>query len=368
MNITKPFLMLFLFSFRFFREQLFLFLFLFLFSGCSSYVGYLGHVSYGQINLLTNRISIEEALEKYTFSPENKKKLMLISELKTFAIDSLDLEIDETIYSSYVHLDRPYVTYILRVSSAYQLKTYEWEFPITGNTPYKGFFEKEKAYEEAKKFPKDKYDISIGGVRAYSTLGWFNDPVLSSMLSYSETEFVSTIFHELIHTILFFKDHINFNERIAEFIGRKLAIQFYQKKEGLSSPTVEKMKNEWEDEILFSTFMSQEYKKLDEWYKENMGKITKEMKQNRLKQIQDRFLNTIKPGLKTDSYNYFSSIRLNNAILLSYRTYNYNMAEFEKLFNSSPINQDIKAFIEYCSEFEDEDNPEKALSQKINQL
>ena len=348
-------------------KYLFFFLSFFFLTACSLEFGYLWDVFQGQMDLLSRRISIEEALKKYNFSEEEKKKINLISEIKKFARDKLEMDIDEDIYSTYVQLNQPYVTYLLRVSSAYELKAYKWDFPVIGSAPYKGFFDKDKAKAAAKSFSKEKYDVYVRGVSAYSTLGWFEDSILSSMLSYKESSFVVMIFHELIHTVLFFKDHIDFNERFAEFTGRKAAILFYLEKEGEGgSETVKKMLMEWEDELLFSSFMVKEYKDLDQWYKANKGKINQETKQKRIKEIQDRFLTDIHPQLKTERYSYFPQLKLNNAILLSYRSYNYNMVEFEKLFNSSLINKNIKAFIEYCTEFEQEKDPEKAFSQAVN--
>ena len=334
--------------------------------GCQT--GYLWHVSVHQIDLLTKRVSIEKALKKYSLSEEETEKLRLISEVKTFAKDTLQLDIDTGIYSSYVHLDRPYVTYLLRVSSAYELKPYEWSFPIVGSAPYKGFFDKQKAQKAAESFSRTEYDVYVRGVSAYSTLGWFNDPIFSSMLSYKERDLVTMVFHELIHTILFFKNHINFNERFAEFLGRKAAISFYLQKEGKDSKTVKTMQREWEDELLFSSFMMGEYEDLEKWYKDNKGEVTTESKQKRLKEIQVRFVTEIKPNLKTSYYNYFSNIELNNARLLSYRSYNYDMEEFERLFISPVINEDIKAFIEYCMQFKKATDPEAALSQAVSAL
>lgn len=341
-------------------------LFFLFFSGCQ--LGYLWHVSVGQMEMLGNRVSIEEALEQYDFSEEEKKKLLLISEIKIFAREKLQMDIDEDLYSSYVHLDRPYVSYLLRASPVYELKAHEWNFPVIGSAPYKGFFDKEKAKKEAQILSEEGYDIYIRGVSAYSTLGWFNDPVFSSMLSYSESDFVVIIFHELVHTVLFFKNHVNFNERFAEFLGRKAALSFYTEKEGPESQTVKKMFKEWKDELLFSSFMVQEYQSLSEWYKNQKGNINLEMKEKRLKEIQNRFNMEIHPQLRTIHYNYFSHIKLNNARLLSYRSYSYNMEEFEKLFTSSLINKNIKAFIDYCIQFEKTENPEEVFSKAVIDL
>ena len=221
-----------------------LFLSFLLFTACSFDIGYLWSVSQGQLDLISRRVSIGKALKQYDFTEEEKKKLKLVSEIKAFARKKLKMDISDSIYTTYVQLNQPYVTYLLRVSSAYELKAYKWEFPIVGSVPYKGFFEKEDAKEAARSFPKEKYDVYLRGVRAYSTLGWMGDSVLSSMLSYREVDFVVMIFHELAHTALFFKDHIDFNERFAEFIGRRAAIQFYLDKEGEQSETVKKIRGQ----------------------------------------------------------------------------------------------------------------------------
>ena len=208
------------------KKALLIFGFLLL-QGCSSLdVGYFLHVTQGQMSLLTHRIPVEEALKIYSFNENEERNLKLVPQIKEFARDVLYLDIDEDIYSSYVHIDGPYVTYLLRVSSAYELKAYEWNFPIIGSAPYKGFFSKEKALKVAEAFSKDEYDTYVRGVTAYSTLGWFSDSVLSTMLSYEEHRFVRMILHELVHTVLFFKGHINFNERFTEFVARKAVVCF----------------------------------------------------------------------------------------------------------------------------------------------
>ena len=340
----------------------FLFICLFFFTSCSN-LGYLWETGTGQLKLLSNTTPIEKALQKYNFTEEEKKNLELVSELKSYAKNTLKMNIDDKVYSSYVQLNENYITYLLRVSYAYELKAYKWEFPIVGSVPYKGFFDKESAIQAANSFSEEEYDVYLGGVTAYSTLGWFEDPILSSMLKYKEIDFTTMIFHELAHTVLFFKNNVNFNERFAEFIGRKAAISFYTSKEGKNSRKVQSMKEYWEDELIFSSFMVNEYEKLKKWYEDNKGKITKIQKQKRIQQIQESFSTQIQTQLNTKKYDYFSNIELNNAKLLSYRSYNFNMSEFEILFNSPEVNKNIKSFIDYCLRLKSEDKPEKALSQ-----
>lgn len=327
---------------------------------------YLSYVSYNQLALLNKRVSIEAALEKYDLTEDEKKKLKLIAKLRAFARETLKGDVSDDMYSTYIQLDRPYVTYLLRASLAYELTPHLWHFPVVGWAPYKGFFHKDKALKEAESFSSQEYDTYVRGVSAYSTLGWFDDSILSSMLSYSESDFVVTIFHELTHTVLFFKNQVNFNETFAEFVGRHMGVLFYLQEEGEESQTARLMEQKWEDELLFSTFMTQAYDGLDKWYKENEGQITLEQKRKRLTSIQDQFMVQIQPQLKTDRYNYFSTIKLNNAKLQSYRSYNYNIGEMEQLYSLSGYN--LAKFIQYCIQLEKEEDPEVGLSELIDKL
>ena len=347
-------------------KLIFLFSVLLLFPSCGK-LTYLWNVSVGQLNLYFKRIPIKKALESKSLSPEDRAKLELVQEIKDYAINELDMDIDRDIYSTFVELDDPHVTYLLRVSLAYELKAYEWTFPVTGSVPYKGFFKKENAIKEAKSFSPEKYDVYMRGVTAYSTLGWFEDSILSSMLRYNETDFTTMIFHELAHTVLFFKGHINFNERFAEFIGRKAALSFYKSREGENSPKVQQMEQGWKDELIFSSFMVSEYESLNKWYKDNKGKISPEQKKQRIRDIQDRFLQNIRFQLSSNRYDYFPQLELNNAKLLSYRSYNFKMDEMEQVFNSPQVNQNIGAFIEFFSQFKSKKDPEKALSLYLEQ-
>ena len=328
---------------------------------------YLWHVSEGQINLLSQRVPIDEALKDPDLSKEAKQKLRLVAEVKSFTQNQLELSIDEDIYSSYVQLEGPYVSWLIRVSPIYELKALKWSFPLVGEFPYKGFFSRELAEQELKQFPKSRYDSYLRGVSAYSTLSWFEDPILSSMLDISESGFVKIIFHELAHTVLFFKNHVNFNERFAEWLSGKALILFYLEREGEGSKTVEKIKKQTADKGIFSDFIEREYLSLKSWYERNRGELSPALKQERLKAIQDRFLNEIRPQLQSQNFLYFSKIQLNNAILLSHRSYNYQMDDFEQVFHLPEVDQNIKAFVDYCAQFEDEKKPEQALKKALKE-
>lgn len=332
-----------------------------LLGGCQ--MGYLMKSGYGQMKLLSNRIPLSEALKTSDLSPKHKEKLLLAQEARKFAENNLHLKVTEN-YSSFVNLGRSHVTYVVSAAPKWQLKHYEWNYPLMGKMPYKGFFDKKDAEEEQQLLQEENLDTYLRGVSAYSTLGWFNDPILSSMLNYDDYDLVNLIIHETVHATLYIKQAADFNERLATFLGNKGAEQFYLQKEGAQSMTLAKIKLENEDNNLFSTFISKELKGLGDWYSEHPkeGRSEPEREQ-RFRLIQDRFNTELKPKLKTASYLKFPEIKLNNARLLVYKTYMQDLTDFEKLYEL--VGNDFGAFIQKCKSLEKSKNPEKELKNLI---
>ncbi len=323
---------------------------------------YLFKSSVGQLSILSNREPINEVLKKSTLNEKHKLKLKLTLKAKKFAVEQLKLKVTKS-YSSYVQLDRDYVTYLLRVAPAFKFESYSWSFLFAGKFPYKGFFSLEDAKEEAKKFPESEYDTYIRGVAAYSTLGWFNDPLLSPMLRYHDFDLVSTIIHECIHETLFIKDNTSFNEKLANFLGDKGAEIYYQSIDG-GEEVLKKIAAEEIDKKLFSNFISKEIKDLKEWYNDNSN-INLETKTKRLKLIQKRFTKTLKPKLKTNIYNYFTKIELNNARLLPYDTYIRDMSIFEDIYKI--YSSDFIKSIAYFKSLSNSKDPISDMKNKIKE-
>ena len=198
-------------------KTLFLIFFSFTLPGCM--VGYLVESSYHQQKILRSRIPINEYLQRLDLNPEIEKKLKLVQEAKDFAEKNLGLKKSDN-YNSYVPLNRPYVTWIVRASENYKLDSYQWWFPLVGHVPYKGFFSEKGALDEAKKFDSS-YDTFVRGVTAYSTLGWFDDPILSPMMRYEDHDLVELIIHETVHATIFIKNQVDFNEQLATFIAQE---------------------------------------------------------------------------------------------------------------------------------------------------
>lgn len=305
--------------------------------------------------LVHKRKPIEKALQSDKLTPEQKDKLKLVQEVKAFGESELGL-VKTSNYSTYIQLDQPYVTYVVQAAYAYELKSYLWKFPFVGAVPYKGYFKKKYADEEAAGFNKDDFDTYVRGVSAYSTLGWFQDSVLSSMLRYDSQDLAETIIHETLHATLYVKSAADFNERLATFMGHEGMKLFYLNKEGKDSPTLKRAEDDTYDQALFSKFLTKEMEDLKKWYVDNKGKVNKETKAARLKEIQQRFA-LIK--FKTTNYSEFGKRELNNALLLSYQTYEYSLADFEKLYNH--FGRDFRKTLDWLKNLKDNDKPDQAL-------
>lgn len=333
-----------------------------LFTGCQ--LSYLVHVSYNHLALLNSKEPISDVLKSDRVSLEQKRKIELSQIARIYAFDQLKLKKTDN-YSQYVDLKRPYVTYTVTASKKWKLEPHLWNFPIIGKAPYKGFYREDLAKEESEELRKQDLDVSIRGVSAYSTLGKLTDPLLSSMLNYSDHHLVNTIIHELVHTTIFIKDNIDFNERLAVFIANKGTESFYLNKEGKNSATLSLIQDENFDDELFSKFITDELAQLKKWYEDfdhtkQLPPDEKEaLRQERLELIATHLKTELKPRLKTKSYDKVFSKKFNNADLAMHSTYMKSLDVFETVYKKNGSN--IETFLKKCEELKEADDPEKQL-------
>jgi len=324
-------------------------------SGCQ--LGYIVDSGYNQMRLLAKKRRFENVLKDPHVDEETKRKIRLVQEAKNFAEQRVGLAKTSS-YESFVVLDDKYVTYALSAAYKDRLEPYMWKFPIVGEVPYKGFFKKEKAFHEQDELKSKGLDTYVRGVSAYSTLGWFADPLLSSMTAYQDEDLVETIFHETTHATVYIKSNADFNERLATFVGLKGMEEFYLEKEGPGSKKVLNGKQEQEDTKIFSEWLGVVLKELDEFYKKSHADLEKE-RQAQFRLIHERFKKECLPRLKTDAYAGFAESEINNAVLIANKTYFMDLDLFEKAFEKQ--GRDWKKFIEYFKSIKKSTDPEKEL-------
>jgi predicted aminopeptidase len=201
-----------------------LFLVLIAISGCST-VGYLAHTSNGHLAVISSKEPIADILAKEKYTVQRRQQLADVLRMRAFASKHIGLPSNKS-YTEYVELNRDYVTWTIFATDELSLEPVTWCFWIVGCLPYRGYFSEEKAKQFAEKLHQSNHDVYIAPIPAYSTLGWFSDPLLSSMLGNGEIITAEYIFHELVHQQLYIKNDTRFNEAFASAVARMAVVDW----------------------------------------------------------------------------------------------------------------------------------------------
>jgi len=203
---------------RFIRWLLYASLLWFL-SACSS-LSYYQQAIGGQIELLQKRKPISTVVKDPDVDPVTRARLLLLQQARVFAVNDLMLP-DNDSYKDYADLGRPYAMWSVFVTPAYSLQPRQWCYPLLGCVSYRSYFSRVQAQAYADSMESSGNDVYIAGVPAYSTLGWFDDPVLNTMMHWQDYDLVGTLFHELAHQKFYIKDETIFNESLAKAIEQE---------------------------------------------------------------------------------------------------------------------------------------------------
>lgn len=210
------------------------FLCLILMTSCAK-VSYLWDQGWGQMSLLNNAVKNDLLLDDPKVKEDVKEKIRKIEKVKAYFYDYWKMK-PTGIYSKTTLLEQSAVTYLVIASPYNDIKARQECFPFMGCFPYLGFFSQEKALSFAKELGEEKWETYVRPVYAYSTLGYFEDTILSSFFHYGEFELVELIFHELFHTLFFIEDEVDLNEALATYFAREMAFDYFsyteQEKEG----------------------------------------------------------------------------------------------------------------------------------------
>ena len=179
------------------------------------------------------------------------------------------------------------------------------------------------------------------------------------MLRYSDYDLVNVIIHETVHATVYIKNAVDFNERLATYIGNKGTELFYLAKEGKNSPTHKRAVEIRHDDQLFSDFIGSAVKDMKAWYKESPRPLNEKLRESKFAELQRRFEKEVIPDMKTPQYSWFPKVKLNNARLLSYNTYYTDLSDFEAAYNK--LGQSFERLIAFAKELENHDSPEQAL-------
>jgi predicted aminopeptidase len=187
-----------------------------LLSSCSS-LSYYTQAAQGQLQLLSDARPIDDWIADTSTNAKLRHRLEAARQIRRFAIGEMKLP-DNGSYTHYTNLKRPYVLWNVVATPELSLKPIEWCFPVAGCVNYRGYYDKAQAQAFAKQMRAKGNDVEMGGVSAYSTLGWFSDPLMSTFINYPDAELARLIFHELAHQVVYVAGDSQFNESFASAV------------------------------------------------------------------------------------------------------------------------------------------------------
>ena len=211
---------------------------LLLLSGCAN-IGYYWHSARGHLAVMNQRVDIDTLLADNSLETDLRQRLVLVQEIRRFSIERLELPANDS-YGSYVELDRPYVVQNLFAAPEFSTRLYEWCYPIIGCASYRGYYDEQRLLAYAEDLKSEGLEVHIGRVSAYSTLGWFDDPVLSSFVNWPDYRLAGLLFHELTHQQIYIDDDTTFNESLAtavQQVGTELWLKSQNRSEELAKLT-----------------------------------------------------------------------------------------------------------------------------------
>lgn len=305
----------------------------------SAHINYYFQAAYGQLALLSRARPIEAYLADPSVDEGLKAKLARISQIRDFAIRELKIP-DSDSYRTYVEIDRSYVVWNVIATPELSMQPVEWCFPVAGCTSYRGYYNKRDALAFASSMQQAGYDVHVAEVPAYSTLGWFSDPVISTFIHYSEPQLARLIFHELAHQVLYVKGDSQFNESFAVAVEEE-GVERWIAEHGddamLQAHTASTMRKRE-----FLALLGKYQQRLSDNYASNATAEQKRAEKARiLDALQDEFL-AVKVGWKGYSgYDRWFARPLNNAHLASIATYHSLAPGFRALMKQQA---DFQAF------------------------
>ncbi len=209
-------------------------------SGCQ--VGYVVEQGFGQLRLARSHTPLDAPELESALSASERETLAWVPTILEFCREELGLDPGDA-YTTFLDTGGEPISYAVTAAHPIGLVPYRWHFPFAGTVAYKGFFSLEDAKDEARRLEQEGFDVGISPVGAYSTLGWFRDPILSTMLEGKLTDFIDLIIHETVHRTVYFPDDTTFNESLATFVAREGTRRFLE-----FHPRLRPLKNRYEED------------------------------------------------------------------------------------------------------------------------
>lgn len=329
-------------------------------AGCS--LGYLGHVTWGQAQILWARQPVDDVLADPALSPEARAKLELVEEARRYA-ESIGLTPGGS-YRSFVQLDREWASLALSAARKDSLTPHLFHFPVVGALPYEGFFDEARAREAERELAAAGLDTYLRPVDAFSTLGWFDDPILSPMLRRPAMSLVDTILHESTHATVYWSHDVDLSESLATFVGSEGARGFAVEHFGADSPEVAELDARARERVALVAVLTEMFSDLDAYYGDP-ATTSEEKVAGRAARFEP-WKARIREAAAMDgaAYGWLADREWNNAFLLSLRRYLLDVSDIARLH--AELGGELSSTVAFFVALADDPAPRARLAERLD--
>mgnify|MGYP000635675433 CR=1 FL=1 len=303
-------------------------------------VGYYSQAARGQLTIVFGREDIQRLIERQDLSDELADKFARVMDIREFAESELGLPVGGN-YSSYVDIEREHVVWNVFAAPEFSVEPVNWCYPIAGCVAYRGYFSERSALRYAAKLEEDGLDVYTGGVDAYSTLGWFEDSLLSTVLNRADYQLAGLIFHELAHQLVYLPGDTTFNESFATAVEREGVRRWLAKSNKDSNIAAALL--DYDRQQQFVDLVTDYRDRFESLYQLDLNASSMRSQKLELQQMLREEYATLKQQWQGyEGYDGWFSRSLNNAQLSTVASYNDLLPFFVAVFEQS--NQDFSAF------------------------
>jgi predicted aminopeptidase len=292
-------------------------------------IRYITRAGFEETRILQSRQPIDRLAARPGIDPQLRQSLDLVLATRDYAA-RLGLEADQT-YTTYADVGRDTLLLVLQAAPKDCICPHTWKYPIVGRIPYKGFFDPRAARREADRFAAQGYDVYLRPSSAFSTLGWFNDPLLSTALTRDSVELAATVFHEIAHNTLYVKSATPFNESFAQMVGYRSAESFFQERGDTAQ--AQQAADRWHDEIVLGDYYTALVERLDSLYNRHPDAAAlEEGRRSAAAWARAQLEGPVGQQLRTYKIGRLSERPINNAQLIGARIYRTRLDLFDRWY------------------------------------
>jgi len=296
-------------------------------------VRYLARAAVEEALILARRHAIADVVADPATDAATRSKLQLVLAVRGFAADSLHLAARRT-YTTYSRVRTDTLVLVLTASRYDRLAEVTWRWPVVGRVPYEGFFHRSEALAEARRLERNGLDTYLRVSNAFSTLGWFNDPLLSTIVREDSVDLAATVIHEILHNTVWVPGSVPFNESFADFVGYRGAEAFFRARN--DGRNAQRAVARWEDEIRLEHFYDSVAARLERVYALRLAEPALGQERRRVfAAAQEELAGPVGRTLQTIDPRWLARLPLNNAVVIAQRLYRTRLDVFEGLLAES---------------------------------